>query len=154
PSWSLDVDDSIAATFGGSLKAVCAICGKHLHRLIEFAPVPTGLLVTLNRLVLATCLSCLGWESATLFYVHDKDGLPRCQPHEGEPRDPENPARPLQACEVGLAATPSRWCVQDWALADSRENLNKIGGPPCWIQSAAYPDCPNCSSTMMFLAQF
>ncbi|WP_338286378.1 hypothetical protein [Luteolibacter sp. LG18] len=31
--------------------------------------------------------------------------------------------------------------------------FSQIGGHPTWIQDAAYPNCPKCSKTMMFLAQ-
>jgi hypothetical protein len=31
--------------------------------------------------------------------------------------------------------------------------FSQLGGHPTWIQDAAYPRCPECSETMMFLAQ-
>ena len=52
---------------------------------------------------------------------------------------------------VGLAETPRRWFWQDWGCSNSRENLNRIGGEPCWVQDAEYPRCPTCDSVMTFL---
>jgi len=31
--------------------------------------------------------------------------------------------------------------------------FSQIGGHPTWVQNSAYPNCPECSETMMFLAQ-
>jgi hypothetical protein len=42
---------------------------------------------------------------------------------------------------------------QDWGLANGRENLHRVGGHPSWIQSAAFPDCLSCGTTMQFLLQ-
>lgn len=30
---------------------------------------------------------------------------------------------------------------------------SQIGGLPCWVQDAAYPQCPSCKQTMKFIAQ-
>ena len=30
---------------------------------------------------------------------------------------------------------------------------SQIGGYPCWVQGAEYPQCLDCSQTMTFLAQ-
>ncbi|WP_169784106.1 hypothetical protein [Campylobacter curvus] len=48
--------------------------------------------------------------------------------------------KPITPCEVSLAVTPKRWQKQDWGMANGRENLFRIGGEPCWIQSADVPD--------------
>jgi hypothetical protein len=39
------------------------------------------------------------------------------------------------------------------SLAHGRENLNRIGGEPTWIQDPGYPACPSCAAAMPFLAQ-
>ena len=60
------------------------------------------------RLGLQTCLSCLGWEAASLFLQHAVDctaqmlGL-----HEA--KAPEFPAGPLLETRVRLCRTPERW---------------------------------------------
>ena len=66
---------------------------------------------------------------------------------------PEFPAEALEQCFATIVKTPQRWFWQDWALSNSRENLNRIGGEPCWIQDAEYPTCPRCTTTMKFLFQ-
>jgi hypothetical protein len=40
-----------------------------------------------------------------------------------------------------------------WAIASGRQNLNRLGGHPAWVQSAEYPDCPDCGRAMGFLLQ-
>ena len=47
----------------------------------------------------------------------------------------------------------SREEKQDWGLSNGRQNLHRIGGHPCWIQSAEYLECPLCENTMSFLFQ-
>jgi hypothetical protein len=64
-----------------------------------------------------------------------------------------SPAGPLGEAEVRPVETPRRWRWQDWALSNGRENLNRVGGEPCWVQSAEYFDCPTCGSLMSFLMQ-
>lgn len=44
--------------------------------------------------------------------------------------------RPMQAVESGVGGSASA-----------------IGGDPCWVQDSAYPSCPDCGETMMFIAQ-
>jgi hypothetical protein len=66
---------------------------------------------------------------------------------------PEFVADPLYATTVRLAPTPARWSWQDWALSNSHENLNRIGGYPCWIQSAGWPNCASCGNDMEFFMQ-
>jgi hypothetical protein len=53
-----------------------------------------------------------------------------------------------------LVETPRRWKWQDWGLSNSRENLHRLGGHPCWIQGAEIPRCPQCDELMPFLLQF
>jgi hypothetical protein len=54
---------------------------------------------------------------------------------------------------VRLDETPRQWRWQDWGLSNGRENLNRVGGEPCWVQSAEYPCCPICKGLMRFLMQ-
>jgi hypothetical protein len=117
-------------------------------------PIPAGLGVTrLPRLELATCLSCLGWEKQPLFYRHDQHGIPSNVGYDGPAVTPQFPSGQLKETEIRLAETPRRWYWQDWALSNGRENLNRIGGEPCWVQSAEYPHCPLCQRIMPYLMQ-
>lgn len=153
PTWRLSASTQ-AIPFGGISTNRCSLCGEKLHRLLVLDPVPAGLGITrLTRLEFATCLSCLGWERQPLFYLHDQGGCPSNVGYEGPAVKPEFPVGPLKETEIRLAETPRRWYWQDWALSNSRENLNRIGGEPCWVQDADYPHCPLCQKLMTYLMQ-
>jgi hypothetical protein len=153
PTWQLP-ESVQAVPFGGRGAGRCSLCAGALHRLLLLDPIPPGLGVTgLTRLELATCLSCLGWERQPLFYRHDEDGSPRNVGYDGPPVSPQFPAHPLREAEVGLARTPRRSFWQAWGCSNSRENLNRVGGEPCWIQDAEYPSCPTCNKVMPYLFQ-
>lgn len=144
-------------TFGGeSATAGCASCGGRLHRLLALPRVPDGLLVSSRRSIeIATCLSCLGWErsSERFFYSHDANGAPTQIGFVDDHLVPQFPTGALMQMAGTLAPTDPRWRVQDWALSNSRENLNRVGGEPTWIQNAEYPACPLCNETMRYLLQ-
>jgi hypothetical protein len=154
PSWKLPDSAKQTVAFGGNCQGHCSLCGKNLHRLLVLDPVPAGLGITrLPRLEFATCLSCLGWERQPLFYRHDEDGSPLNIGYDGPAVKPRFPVGPLKEAEIRLAETPRRWYWQDWALSNGRENLNRIGGEPCWIQNPEYPHCPSCKGLMSYLLQ-
>ncbi len=153
PTWKLRASTQ-SVQIGGVSTNRCSLCGETLHRLILLEPLPTGLGITrMPRLELATCLSCLGWTKQPLFYRHDQYGCPTSVGYDGPAVKPQFPVGPLKGTETKLAETPRRWYWQDWALSNSRENLNRIGGEPCWIQDAEYPHCPLCQKIMPYLMQ-
>jgi hypothetical protein len=153
PTWKLP-SLKRSHLFGGRSGGRCSLCKEGLHRLIVLSPVPRGVGVTgRDRLELATCLSCLGWERQPLFYKHDGDGVPTNIGYKGATVTPQFPVGPLKETNVQLAKTPKRWHWQDWALSNSRENLHRIGGEPCWVQDADYPSCPSCKKLMPYLMQ-
>jgi hypothetical protein len=153
PTWQLDTP-AHSLRFGGRSAAECAACGGAPHHLVTLDPVPDGIGVSgLERLELAACLSCLGWTEHNLFYRHAADGTPSPTAYTGERQEPDFVIAPLLETRVGLAETPPRWKWQDWGLSNGRENLNRVGGPPCWIQSADYPNCPDCGQQMPLLLQ-
>lgn len=122
--------------------------------MLDLGHVPNGLGVTgLPRLELATCLSCLGWERQPLFYRHDGTGRPKNVGYDGPVVRPQFPVGPLMETGGGIEATPRRWRWQDWGLSNSRENLNRLGGEPCWVQDAEFPGCPSCAEPMSHLLQ-
>lgn len=156
PTWSLEDREATRQRFGGKGQNSCAKCGGVLHHLLTILPVPAVLGVTgLASLSLETCLSCLCWarDADILFYRHDAAGVPTQVPRSGGKQRPEFPASGLAECQVWLAMTPRRWRWQDWALSNGRQNLNRVGGHPAWIQSAHYPPCPSCSRKMHHLLQ-
>jgi hypothetical protein len=154
PTWQLPSEDQTRVDFGGNSISTCSACGGALHHLITLRLIPQGIGITeLANLQLACCLSCLGWEQAPLFYQHDEFGIPTSIDYDKTNVSPKFIATSFQATKVVLAKTPSRWCWQDWAYSNSRENLNRLGGYPSWIQSAEYPTCPRCRRLMPFLLQ-
>jgi hypothetical protein len=153
PTWVLS-EPKQPVLFGDVSSNHCSLCGQLLHRLLILDPIPTGLGITRpKRLEFATCLSCLGWERQPLFYHHDRSGRPTNIGYVGPAVTPQFPAGPLKETECRLVETPRRWYWQDWALSNRRENLNRIGGEPCWIQDAEYPRCPSCDQVMHYLMQ-
>ena len=153
PSWMLPVDESDRLRLGGFGEVECASCGGPTHHLLDFNPIPESLGIrSVRRLELLTCLSCLGWEQEILFFQHraDGDGIPLAC---GDRRNPESRCSPLSETLVHLVETPPRWLRQDWGASNARENLNRVGGHPTWIQSAQYPNCPKCDQKMPFLMQ-
>jgi hypothetical protein len=152
PTWYLPGGESVR--FGGRGSAACGLCGEPLHHLItipEASIFSPGSGKAHRQISLETCLSCLGWERPVLFYKHDDDG--RAQPLDVGFSKPEFIGDPFQETRVRLAPTPARWTWQDWASSNSRQNLNRFGGYPCWIQSADFPQCRDCEETMRFVMQ-
>lgn len=151
PTWSL-AGQAIDCRFGGETDARCGLCRGALHHLLSL---PRSLVdpegVCEAPLVLATCLSCLGWEQPSLSYVHEGKQPPIAL--ERGSVMPQFPAVALKEATARLTETPQRWSWQDWALSNSRENLSRVGGHPSWVQSADYPDCPSCAKPMRFLLQ-
>ncbi|MCC6418429.1 MAG: TIGR02996 domain-containing protein [Gemmataceae bacterium] len=153
PTWRAPAASDRLFPFGGEGDGVCEFCGGTLHHLLTLDPVPAGLGVTgLRRLSLQTCLSCLGREQAQLDYRHDSGGSPRSACARGPRATPEDPVGPLAATAVCLNEIPRRWRLQRWGA--HHQNLNRVGGPPAWVQAAAYAKCPDCRRTMSFLVQF
>jgi hypothetical protein len=153
PTWTLPRTGE-TTTFGGWSEKSCSLCGERLHRLVVLDPVLPRLgIASLERIEFATCLSCLGWEAGSLFYRHNEHGVPTGIGYDGPPVTPEFPVGPLKEAEVCFADTPRRWYWQDWGLSNGRENLNRIGGEPCWVQDADYPCCPSCQRVMSFILQ-
>lgn len=152
PSWSLPDDGATACRFGGASTGGCGLCGGPLHHLVTLPGHQPALSPTQNDPVeLAVCLSCLGWEKPVLAYSHRDRGRPQSLDHGDVV--PEFKGEAFRETTVRLTATPARWHWQDWGLSNGRENLNRVGGEPSWVQSARYPDCPGCDRTMPFLLQ-
>lgn len=154
PTWSASRMNDSRNRFGGEGESMCSACGRPNHHLLSFETAASGGLVRSRpKLVMETCLSCLGWAKSPLFYEHDDRGRPREYGRSRHHAEPEFPAVGLRETEVAISAADRRWFWQDWALSNGRQNLNRIGGFPSWIQDAEYPDCPKCGSVMQFLLQ-
>jgi len=153
PTWSLDDPNALDGCLGGYADGQCGLCGGRLHRLVIIEDAVSVLPISLPRIELCTCMSCLGWEAPELFFAHDTSGKPTPLCDNVKHQEPEFPAEPLKSVVVRYVSSPSRWEFQDWALSNGRENLNRIGGSPSWIQDSQYPQCPKCHELMNFVAQ-
>ncbi|KQZ39537.1 hypothetical protein ASD58_03815 [Duganella sp. Root1480D1] len=149
PSWHLPATST--GRFGGAGTGTCGLCGGKLHNLLEIPEKQASLSDSEQVVSLQACLSCLGWEKPVLYYRHGGPGEVLAL-DEGT-CSPQFPAQGLRECTAELAPTPARWRWQDWALSNSRENLNRLGGHPTWVQGADYPDCPCCKKKMRFMLQ-
>lgn len=137
--------------FGGAANGSCGVCGGPLHHLLTLDPIPEPLLKLVRsvpKLELVTCLSCCGWESSMLYFVHNDDGtvagpwsrLTRL-------RTPQFPAAPFQATTVRLGHTSPRWDTPD-------SNDSRVGGRHFdfgWTDP--YPKCAECDKRMSFVFQ-
>ncbi len=124
-----------------------------IDHIITLEPVPHGPGITsLERLELATCLACLGGEQQPFFYQHDQTGRPQ-QIGLEETFAPQFPDVALKPTMVQIGEISPRWRWQSHTYSDGRENLNRVGGDPCWIQYPEYPACPECGRRMVFLLQ-
>lgn len=152
PTWRLAAGGDREYRFGGRGGGRCGLCNQGLHHLISLpsSTVFEGVDAA-STTAMEVCLSCLGWEKDRLFYRHADDGC--IESLDAGSVQPEFVAEPLQETLVRLAPTPARWFWQDWGLSNGRENLNRVGGHPAWVQSAEYPDCPCCGATMEFVLQ-
>ena len=154
PTWNLKCASLPPTRFGGNGSFECPVCGGCSHHLLTIDPLLPDLWITgVKWLKLEVCLSCLGWEKSPLFYQHDNEGGIEPVRSDDARIKPQFPAEPLLETQVKLASTPERWFWQDWALSNSRQNLHRLGGHPCWIQQPDYPHCPECGRTMHFLLQ-
>lgn len=154
PTWQADDEPCETAPFGGGAEGLCTFCGKRLHHLLTLGPVAQGIGVShLKSLSLVACLSCLGWEQAVTFFSHSQSGEIRSIGGDGTIRTPQFPVGPLRETTIQLRMTSQRWYWQSWGDSNSRQNLHRIGGPPSWVQSADYPNCPRCEQAMHFLLQ-
>ncbi len=150
PTWRFDRSGVSPLRFGGTTNTRCGLCEEMLHHIVTLDPVPEGVGIgAIERLVLATCMSCIGWEEPVLCYEHDESGVPKAVACISG-REPEMPAEPLEEGEAWLVETPARWRWQDDIDSDG-ENLFRIGGAPAWVQSAEFPTCCGCQRTMCFL---
>ncbi len=152
-TWTTNGPSLGTVSIGGSGTANCGRCGGRRHMLIQFGSAAASLGISnVKELAIETCLSCLGWEEPIMFYRHNADGAASClSPANSTP--PQFPVGPLEPSTAVLVNHGPRWRWQEWGLSNSRENLNRVGGHPSWVQGAEYPVCPECHTKMRFLLQ-
>lgn len=146
PTWNLRSDNRFA--FGGILGDTTENVFAHLLTLDDSLS-GTGV-SGFSTVTFGVHLSDLN-DFQELFYQHDGDGQPN---RIGTVDKPSNyDSFPIKSTLIGLAETPDRWRIQDWASSNSRENIFRLGGEPSWIQNAEVLRCPSCGEKMNFLMQ-
>jgi hypothetical protein len=156
PTLRLRSAEDVTGLAGGKTEAPCGLCGGEVAVFLRLREAPPGFAVSARPLTLAVCVACLtdyaGGPIVPLFYDH-RSGEPVTLNPTGQQRTPEIRWLPMPVSRMRASPTPPRWEVQDDGLANSRENLHRLGGRPTWVQEADYPNCPTCTRRMPFLAQ-
>jgi hypothetical protein len=157
PTWHGFDPAAPSHRFGGAGQTPCERCREPIDHLLTLDPVPRSLGVSLSRLTIDACLSCIFEQNGDggAFFRHDPDGRPSAldDAGDGDPISPEFPSQPFAETGVCLVDLGPRWQLQPWGAARGLPNLNRVGGPPSWVQDAGYEKCPSCASTMTFLMQ-
>jgi hypothetical protein len=136
--------------------AKCPLCGDALVHLLEI-PIEDApqccCLASVTTLAVLTCERCTCWNEF-IFARIERDG--QAHWHPANPDAPHKHALgiemdrgPWHAKRVELKKRPAIQAV-DWCM---ELPVSQIGGMPTWAQDAAYPKCPDCRRTMIFLAQ-
>lgn len=149
PTWYLPVG-GVPFAFGGIMQEEDQ---NPLFHIITLDPIPQGLNITrLNRLVLGVHVREMN-VCGPMFYQHDANGNPlKIKTREDDDMEIFEDL-PIAQTQVFLVSTPERWQWQDWAGANGRENLHRLGGEPTWIQNPEVLTCPVCKAKMDFLLQ-
>jgi hypothetical protein len=134
----------------------CRWCGDKLTSLFTLDLADNNLnFIAFDKphLNVSTCLRCVCYTDA--FFVDigenglvewsDFNNKPEYLPdlHEVWEKPIENSL--VLSCESRFAYYAVDWC--------SPVSHSQVGGFPTWIQDNYYPDCPKCSSTMIFIGQ-
>jgi hypothetical protein len=153
PTWLPSYGRRLATSrFGGALAAACGMCGQRLHLLLELRSIPPQFRLSVERLTIATCLSCLGWEHDELWFRHGVDGTVCMLDDKGQYHDPQFPVGPLMPTTAELVDFGPRYARQSWRTS-IYENLNRLGGAPSWGQDEVVLECCECAAAMRHLLQ-
>jgi hypothetical protein len=135
----------------------CPWCNRHLIHLVELDLADERfafLGVSGEQLPILTCDACICFGAGFLFSRIALDGTARLAEENQRPkRLPDNVSTwersPWKDRQVCLHRRRAIHAV-DWCMPVT---ISQIGGMPSWVQDTAFPKCPQCSGTMMFVAQ-
>ncbi|MVP01291.1 DUF1963 domain-containing protein [Paenibacillus lutrae] len=109
-----------------------------------------------ERLKIAACLSCNCY--GYMYTDVETDGTFTWSAHNGKPAGVGETGEGGDICgssaprSLRLSAEPrGPYYAAVWTLEPAASS--QVGGHPAWIQDAEYPDCPECSRAMKFIAQ-
>ena len=132
----------------------CPWCSQTLTNLIDVVPSEFGLFeisIAIDRVQVATCEVCTAFGN--VFGVMNESGDAQWSPENARPAYlPDDAETWARLPEDSLTAGSKRSALSGaiWLLPTT---FSQLGGHPTWIHDSAYPQCPTCSQTMMFLAQ-
>jgi hypothetical protein len=152
PTWALDdAANAIPVLFGGvrddARAAASTIAVLRIEDLAALVPGSTFGAIDIDL------PADLLFDLTRAHAAHDERGRLRSLALDDGRDASDQCDRALVRCEARLVPTPARFVHQDWAGANRRENLNRFGGEPTFIQGPEYPTCPSCSEVMRFLMQ-
>jgi len=154
PTWLVSYGRPVgSARCGGSLEGRCGTCGHPLHLMLELSKMPREVGVSVERLTVATCLSCLGWNNEELWFRHGSDGSVRALTDRGDQYESDFPSGPFMPTSVELVDFGPRYARQSWGTSNGFENLHRLGGAPSWVQEERVLECCECGASMRHLLQ-
>jgi hypothetical protein len=146
-----------AVTFMREAAKKCPWCKRQLVNLLEIDLTDNRfdfLALSGKRLPILTCDACTCYGTAFMYSQVSPDGEAQLteenkQP-EWLPNDIDSWERsPWKDQPVQLHRRRPIHAV-DWCMCVT---ISQVGGLPSWVQDSAFPNCPKCSKTMMFIAQ-
>jgi hypothetical protein len=148
------------STSPGSFKAIadtedsCPWCQAGLTNLFDVTPSEFGIssgVGDTDRIQVVTCEVCTAFE--LVFGLIDQNGLSKWHPKNARPEylpdDSDTWGRLPQDSLTPAGERPPLLAASQFVPT----SFSQLGGHPTWIQDAEYPQCPECSKSMMFMAQ-
>ena len=133
----------------------CPCCGSRLTALLDFAPAACGLVDTPalpERLQIITCEACSD-SPGSIYGRLDELGAGHWHTKNADIEAPDAGSElptPLTVNSLVLGAQRSAF----HATSESHPtSFSQLGGHPTWVHDNAYPRCPDCDETMLFIAQ-
>ncbi len=134
---------------------MCKWCNRHLTNLLEIELSSKLDFIPFlgERLTIATCDACSSYSDA-MFMELNSVGEARWSEFNGKPDylpddSEEWEYLPENSLKLAEESRPVDYAANEFLPT----TFSQIGGMPTWIQDSAYPDCPNCKDTMVFIAQ-
>jgi len=134
----------------------CHWCNRKLTHLLEINLKNTlydFLSISGERLVIATCDTCSSY-SDSIFMDITNNGNAEWSKYNKKPGYLPEDSADWEYMPTNCLNISNKPRAVDYAAnMFLPTTFSQIGGMPTWIQDFAYPDCPKCNETMVFLAQ-
>ncbi len=134
----------------------CCWCDRRLTNLLEIDlnnPIFGFLPIKGDRLIVATCDACSCYSDTLFMDVTLSGGVKWSKYNEKPGYLPDDSDSweymPDNCLSLARESRAPEYASNEFLPT----SFSQIGGMPTWIQDSAYPSCPKCRNTMMFLAQ-